>query len=66
MNETPTPRPTLRLLAFWLGGVVLLGLLLFAYRHRPSSKGASPAPSSATDVVFLDIQMPRLDGFGWC
>src|SRR3954467_15657252 len=27
------PKPTLRLLAFWLGGVVLLGLLLFAYRH---------------------------------
>jgi signal transduction histidine kinase len=30
---TTHSKPTLRLLAFWLGGVVLLGLLLFAYRH---------------------------------
>ena len=34
MQETPThPKLTLRLLALWLGGVLLLGLLLFAYRH---------------------------------
>ena len=34
MHETtPNPKPTLRALAFWLGGVVLLGLLLFVYRH---------------------------------
>src|SRR4051812_8707751 len=32
MQETTNhPRPTLRLLALWLGGGVLLGLLLFAY-----------------------------------
>jgi two-component system LytT family sensor kinase len=32
-ETTPHPKLTLRALALWLGGVVLLGLLLFAYRH---------------------------------
>ena len=51
MQETTTqyPKLTLRVLALWLGGVVLLGLLLFVYRHlEVLANHGSESPSASS------------------